>query len=193
MYMSSDIQQSDGPELNRRRFLKLIPLAALACIAPPSALAARLEGFSEKRSLSFYNIHTQESLQAIYWINGKYQPDALARINYVLRDHRAGQTKPIDIKLLDLLHVIDKRLAARQPFHVISGYRSPETNVLLRKQSGGVARQSYHMLGKAVDISIPGCRLSQLRDVALNLKRGGVGYYPRNDFIHVDVGPVRYW
>lgn len=193
MYMSSDIQQGNGPELNRRRFLKLVPLAALACIATPSALAARLKGLSEKRSLSFYNIHTQESVQTTYWVDGNYLPDALERVNYVLRDHRVGKTKPIDIKLLDLLHMIDKHIATRQPFHVISGYRSPETNVLLRKQSGGVARQSYHMLGKAIDINIPGCCLSQLRDVALTLKRGGVGYYPHNDFIHVDVGPVRNW
>lgn len=193
MNKSRDINQSYRLELSRRRFLKIVPFAALSCIVPRPALAARFGGLSQKRTLSFYNIHTKESLHEVYWVNGTYRSDALRRINYILRDHRTAKIETIDTRLLDLLQGINTQIAAKEPFHVISGYRSPETNALLRKRSGAVARQSYHTLGKAVDISVPGYSLSRLKDVAQNLKQGGVGYYPNNDFIHVDVGPVRYW
>jgi uncharacterized protein YcbK (DUF882 family) len=110
-----------------------------------------------------------------------------------MRDHRTGETKSIDPRLLDLLYAVKKRLGATQPFHIISGYRSPKTNAILRKNAGGVARKSLHIEGKAVDIRLPDAELSALRKVTMDLRGGGVGYYPKSDFIHVDLGLLRYW
>ena len=186
-----DKNHSSG--LSRRRFLMLGAFAGFSYLVPRSASGTRSVQVSGKRSLLFYNTHTQESLCVDYWINGKYSPDALSRINYIFRDHRNNKIQPLDTRLLDLIHSLGKRIETNQPFHIISGYRSPETNALLRKQGRGAAKQSYHMLGKAVDIRIPDCSLSNLRDTALKLERGGVGYYPRSDFIHIDTGPARSW
>ncbi len=182
-----------GVNSSRRGFLKLSSLAALSCIAPSQVFAAICDCQPNKRSLSFYNTHTEEAYRAVYWSNGGYLPETLAKINYMLRDHRTGETKPIETQLLDLLYAVSVKIGTREPFHIISGYRSPETNALLRKQSRDVSRLSRHMYGQAIDIRVPGCSLSQLRQVALNLRKGGVGYYPRADFVHVDIGPVRYW
>jgi uncharacterized protein YcbK (DUF882 family) len=186
-------EQNNGLKLNRRQLLKFIPIAAFSCFFPRLAFGSLPDEISGKRTLSFYNLHTNESLCADYRINGKYMPDALSKINYILRDHRTNEIQPIDIRLLDLLHVLRTRIASNQPFHIISGYRSRKTNVRLRKQGRQVAKRSYHLLGRAIDISIPGCCLSDLRDVAMKLGMGGVGYYPRSRFVHVDTGPVRYW
>jgi len=182
-----------GGELSRRGFLKLGSLAALSCIAPSQVFAAIRDCQPTKRSLSFYNTHTEEIYQAAYWSNGKYLPETLAKMNYILRDHRTGETKSIDTQLLDLLHAVSMKIGIKEPFHIISGYRSPDTNELLRKQSDCVAVRSHHIYGEAVDIRLPGCSLSQLRQVGIRLNCGGVVYYPRADFVHVDVGPVRCW
>ncbi len=187
------MNQNNCLESSRRGFLKLGLFSALSCLWPFGVFAAAPNGTIKRKVLSFYNIHTEEFLQIGYWVNGQYQSDALEKINYILRDHRTGKAKPIDKSLLDLLHLIHIKIEGESPFHVISGYRSPETNAVLRKRSQGVARHSYHMRGEAVDIYVPGCSLSQLRLVAMKLKRGGVGYYTRDSFIHVDVGPLRYW
>jgi uncharacterized protein YcbK (DUF882 family) len=125
-----------------------------------------------------------------------YQPDALKEINHILRDFRVNAVKPIDPKLLDLLHELGGTLETDQPFHIISGYRSPHTNTLLRERGGvgtGVASRSLHMEGKAIDIRIPGVKLDHLRGAARSLKLGGVGFYPSSNFVHVDTGRVRYW
>jgi uncharacterized protein YcbK (DUF882 family) len=117
-------------------------------------------------------------------------------VNYILRDFRANLIKPIDPKLLDLLHELGGTLETDQPFHIISGYRSPQTNAMLRERGGsstGVASHSLHIDGKAIDIRVPGVRLAHLRNAATSLKIGGVGFYPDLDFVHVDVGRVRYW
>lgn len=145
------------------------------------------------RRLSLYNTHTGEALDAEYCIRGKYRADALQEINHILRDHRTGEVAPIDPGVLDFLHAISRKVGARVPFHIISGYRSPETNAQLHDRSGNVARYSLHMEGKAVDIRLPDVSLRFLRQAALNLSRGGVGYYPKADFVHVDVGRVRFW
>ncbi len=182
-----------GQLLSRRRFLRLSALAAVASFSPRLSLAALKNFQSPEKSVSFYNTHTEECLARIYWAQGKYLPEALSDINYILRDHRSGEIRPIDFQLLDLVHGIGLKLDARKPFHIISGYRSPKTNALLRKRGRGVARNSLHMVGKAVDIRLPGCPLSLLRRVAMEMRGGGVGYYPRPDFVHIDVGRVRYW
>jgi len=117
----------------------------------------------------------------------------LRDINTVLRDHRSGDVYPIDTDLLDLLFALQATVGSRKAYEVISGYRSPATNASLRNTSSGVAKRSYHMQGKAIDIRLPGCDLEQLHTAALSIKAGGVGYYPGSDFIHVDVGPLRSW
>lgn len=176
--------------VNRRRFLKGCILATTALIAQPAL--ARANPLTEK-SLSFYNTHTGEKTSAVYWAGNRYLDDGLAEINRILRDHRTGDTRPMDPGLLDLLFDLCLLVETQQPFHVISGYRSPATNHMLWKSSGGVAKTSLHTVGKAIDIRVPGRDLGTLRRAAVYLGRGGVGYYPASDFVHVDTGRVRYW
>jgi len=179
--------------LTRRRFLQWGAVAAAMSLGPRSALSSTSGFQAPERSVAFYNTHTGESLSTIYWIQGKYLPEALADVDYVLRDHRTDEVKPIDPQLLDLLHAIGKILQSYRPFYIISGYRSQATNAYLRFFDGGVAEHSLHMDGKAVDIRLPGCATIHLRRVAIALRAGGVGYYRRSDFVHIDVGRIRYW
>lgn len=178
---------------NRRDFLKCGVMAGLVSILPAPVYAARRLFQPLERSLHLYHLQTDKSLDILYCRQGKYLPEALAKINYFLRDHRTNEMIPIDKRLIDLLYDISKKLRADHPFHIISGYRSPSTNSYLRKCCSGVARNSLHMFGKAVDITLPNCKLSSLRHVAVEMRAGGVGYYPARNFIHVDVGRVRYW
>jgi uncharacterized protein YcbK (DUF882 family) len=145
------------------------------------------------RSLSLYNLHTGESLRATYFADGVYQASELTAINQLLRDHRNGQVHEIDRPLLELLHRLNVKLGSRQAFHVISGYRSAATNAMLHEQSDGVAQHSLHLDGKAIDIRLPDRDLRQVHRAARAMKAGGVGYYERSNFVHLDVGRVRYW
>lgn len=147
----------------------------------------------ESRSISLYALHTLERIDSQYWVGGSYQPTELARINRVLRDHRTHDICAIDVRLLDLLHAIQQAFNCDVPFHVISGYRCAATNAMLRRSTARVASKSYHMLGRAVDFRIPGVASSDLRDVAVHLGVGGVGFYQKSDFVHLDTGPVRRW
>jgi uncharacterized protein YcbK (DUF882 family) len=147
----------------------------------------------EPRSVSFHNLHTGESLDAVYWDQGRYVPDALSAVNRVLRDFRTGDEHVMDPGLLDLLHTVHGKVEAKTPFQVISGYRSPKTNAMLHSHSDGVARSSLHMQGLAIDVRVEGVSLDHLHKAALDLGRGGVGYYPSSDFVHMDVGRVRRW
>ncbi len=176
--------------VSRRDFLRLGAGVAAGLLCP-AALASLNAG--PQRSLAFYNTHTGESLETVYWAAGEYLEDGLREINTVLRDHRADETWPMDRNLLDLLTALQAEVNCHNPFHVISGYRSPATNARLRGKSSGVARRSYHMQGKAIDLRLPGCALADLHKAALSLKAGGVGSYAASNFIHVDVGPVRRW
>ena len=174
----------------RRRFL-LSSLSVLGC-----AVAARAGATPNRldcRRLALYNLHTGESADLVYWADGAYVPDALGRIDHVLRDFRTGEVRGIDRRLLDLLVRLNGRLESNEPFHVISGYRSPHTNMMLASASEGVARHSLHMEGMAIDVRIPNRSLGALRAAALSLGGGGVGYYQASDFVHVDVGRVRSW
>ncbi len=173
--------------MHRRSFLKLGAAGALS-MSTGKAFASL-----QDRKLSLYNIHTGEELETTYWSEGSYVGQSLGEIDHVLRDFRTGDAISMDTRLLDLLHSIRTRLGGSQPFHVISGYRSPKTNAMLRSESSGVAKHSLHMQGMAADICLPGRDLSVLHQVALDLGLGGVGYYPRSNFVHVDVGRVRYW
>jgi uncharacterized protein YcbK (DUF882 family) len=178
---------------SRRGFLAGALATTAMCLFPYKAVAAVSKVFITEKSLSFYNTHTGENLKAIYWSEGTYLPQALADINYILRDYRTGDVKEIDTDLLDLLFVLHQKLESKRPFNVISGYRSQETNFLLNSASRGVAKNSLHIDGKAIDIRVPGYELKTLQRAAVDLRRGGVGYYPISDFVHVDVGRIRYW
>jgi len=175
---------------HRRFFLKACAGAATALVCP-TAFAAKKHDF--ERRLAFYNTHTDERLNTTYWAEGQYVEESLVDINKILRDHRTGDIHPIDPKLLDLLNALQQKVERKDCFSVISGYRSPATNAMLNKKSSGVAKHSLHMQGKAIDIRLSGCELNHLRKAALALKRGGVGYYQKSDFIHVDTGRVRFW
>ena len=154
-----------------------------------------LASLGDVRSLALENLHTGERLTTEYWAQGQYIPDALAQVDHVLRDFRSGEVHAIAPNLLDLLAVLRVRLETAAPFSVISGFRSPATNAMLRgeHEHSGVATKSLHMQGMAIDIRVPGRPLTGLRDIALAARVGGVGYYPASDFVHVDVGRVRRW
>lgn len=168
-------------------------ITAAAAVIPCNALASAYGSVSDVRELHFYNVSTHEDLKVIYWKEGWYIPEALAEINHIFRDFRTGKVKAINKELLDLLFKVRKQINVDKPFHIISGYRSPGSNAILRKYNKNVAKNSLHMYGKAVDIRVPGFSLRTLRREAMNLGKGGVGYYPHAKSIHVDIGEVRYW
>jgi uncharacterized protein YcbK (DUF882 family) len=143
--------------------------------------------------VAFRQAHTGESFNGVYRVGDKYLPDAFERLNYVLRDFRTGQIFPMDPRVVDIISILQAKTGLRQPMEVLSGYRSPKTNAKLRHASTGVARNSFHMYGQAIDLRQPGMRTGKLRDIARSLRAGGVGYYPKSDFVHVDTGKVRSW
>ena len=180
--------------MTRRQFVRFGLASALVCATPWPAWARSIFDTSPERSLSLYNTHTGEELNRIvYWQRGSYLSESLSEINYLLRDHRTDETIRIDAGALDIMFALRKQYPVGRPFEIISAYRSPETNNLLRRTSSGVAKSSFHTLGQAIDLRLPGVPLKKLRTSALRMKRGGVGYYPASDFIHIDTGPVRSW
>jgi uncharacterized protein YcbK (DUF882 family) len=148
---------------------------------------------SAPRRLAFLNLHTGESLRVTYAEGGAPDAAALREIDWLLRDHRTGETHEMSLALLNLLDDVQGRLDVSAVFHVISGYRSPATNASLHTASAGVAANSLHMRGMAIDVRVPGVALDDLRNAALVIGRGGVGYYPSSDFVHVDIGRPRSW
>lgn len=179
---------------SRRRFLQ-IGLAATATLVLPNAFAnVPPHSIAQpERKLSLLNLHTGEQLNATYWAEGQYQTSELKAITHILRDHRTGDAHRMDNVLLELLNTLQQKMDSNETFQIISGYRSPKTNAALSKKSNGVAKKSLHMQGKAIDIRLPGCKLSDLRKAAISCQTGGVGYYPKSNFIHVDTGTVRRW
>jgi len=181
--VESPVPHRPRPHLTHARF---VPPRAMPSAAPmPSTAGAR--------ALLMYNAHTGEGLSTVYWENGDYVPGALHEVNYFFRDFRANEVKPIDPRLLDLLYSVHTDLETREPFVLVSGYRSPATNAWLASQTEGVARHSMHIEGKAADVYMPGRQLSFLQRIATALEVGGVGYYPRAGFVHMDTGRVRRW
>lgn len=163
--------------------------ASLFIFAKPSLAAV----VAPPRNIFLANPHTGETFHDIYWSNGDYIPEALHSIDVLMRDHMCDEITQIDRALIDLLARLRSKLGVAQPMQVTSGYRSPRTNAAVRRNNRHVARHSYHMLGKAVDIRVPGFNLAKLRRAALELRAGGVGTYPDASFVHLDVGPVRVW
>ena len=178
------------------RSLGAAQLAVASVLLPAGgrALASTPDTLAPARRLAFNHLHTQERTALVYAVGEAFVPSALDHLNHFLRDHYSGDVGVIDPELFHLLHRVRRELESEQPFHVISGYRSPHTNETLRTtRGGGVARRSLHMDGKAIDVHLPGVALADLRDAALSLKAGGVGFYPRENFVHIDTGRVRSW
>ena len=174
----------------RRHFAGLLPSLTLVA----GLLAPVDQAFSvDERRLSFYHTHTQETLEITYSMGGAYVDSALVEINDFLADFRTGDAIEMDPELLDLIYELRESLGSDAAFEVISAYRSPKTNEMLRQRSGGVAKKSQHLLGKAIDVRLRGVPTDELRDAALALQGGGVGYYEKSDFVHVDTGRVRRW
>ena len=146
-----------------------------------------------RRRVRLFNVHTGERLQVEFFADGAYRPEALARLNHFLRDWRDDAVVPIDPGVIEILALIQRAAATDTPIYVLSAYRTPQTNALLARSNALVARNSLHMQGKAIDIVLPGYRLAGVRDFVLALGAGGVGFYPRHNFIHVDTGRVRTW
>jgi uncharacterized protein YcbK (DUF882 family) len=176
---------------DRRIFLKHSAMLVGALGAPAIVRAALVS--PHEKSLKLFNTHTGETFSSVFWVDGQFLPDAMDDINRLLRDHRSNQVMAMDPDLLSLLETMSTQIGPGNTLHVISGYRSPETNQLLADCSDGVARHSLHLEGKAIDIRVPGRDLVTVRKVAMNLRGGGVGFYPDSQFVHIDTGRVRSW
>jgi uncharacterized protein YcbK (DUF882 family) len=190
---------NDDKTLDRRSFLGL-GAATLGGVILPSliapASAANFKGgvISEgARRLAFRNTHTGESFSGVYRVGDKYLPDAFKQINMVMRDFRTNQVYAMDPRVIDIIYTVHRMTGQSKPFEIISGYRSPKTNNMLRKASSGVAKKSYHMKGQAIDLRMDGFSTKRIRDIAVSLRAGGVGYYSKSNFVHMDTGDVRDW
>ena len=179
------------PQFNRQRRIAL--LAAFGAAAVPMGSSIAQASTHPELRLRFYNLHTTEHLDTVFWADGQYDLNALREINHVLRDHRTGEIKTMDPRLLSVLYLINQKINNTRPISVISGYRSEETNRKLARINSGVAKNSFHIKGQAIDIRIPGVDSLKIRDAGMNLRVGGVGYYAKSNFTHIDTGPRRHW
>ncbi len=197
--MTSQSKGVNAPTVSRRKFLGFGALAAgslaaSSIIHPASAaIFGRSEQFDGARKITFRNSHTGEIFSGVYRVGDKYLPDAFDRINIVLRDFRSNELFPIDPRVVDIIYTVHGLTGSTEPYEVLSGYRCPKTNAGLRKASEGVAKNSLHMTGQAIDLRMPGYATKQIQKLAISLKAGGVGYYPKSDFVHMDTGDVRSW
>ncbi len=196
MFKNLETSLYDGMKsgIDRRDVLKMGLAGALAAATPillstPSQAATNANAWRAR----FKQAHTGETFDGVYRVGNKYLPEAFERLNYVLRDHRSGEVFPMDPHVLDILTMVQRKTGQREPIKIYSGYRSPKTNSGLRKNSGGVARNSFHMYGQALDMHMDNYSTSSLYKIAKSLRAGGVGYYPRSKFVHVDTGTVRSW
>jgi uncharacterized protein YcbK (DUF882 family) len=186
--VNSDIDKSARPGVSRRAFLRGAGIAAVGVAASRRSLAQ-----DARRELSFVHTHTGERLTAVYFENGAYREPVLAQVNQLLRDFRTETVFPIDRGVLDRLFAVQGLTGNREPFEVISGYRSPATNAALRRVSHGVAEHSLHMQGRAIDVRLCGFPTVQLAQLSRQQLGGGTGFYRVSDFVHLDTGAVRIW
>ncbi len=179
--------------VSRRQFLGFAGLVSFSTLAPSALANVPAHKPQGERRLQLRNLHTNEYIDTPYWIEGEYQLDALQRLNHCLRDHRSGEVIDMDPILIDNIYNLKSKLEHRGEIHIISGYRSPKTNAALRKNNSGVAKKSLHMQGRAIDLRLPKQALGTVRKAALTMKSGGVGYYPKSNFLHLDTGRFRHW
>ena len=193
--MSENNEYLIGASLNqidRRDILKLGLAGTLASIVP-LGFSSEANAARNTWRVRFRHAHTGESFNGVYRVGDRYIPEAFEKINYTLRDFRTGEIFPMDPRVIDIMALVQKKAGQRAPIEILSGYRSPKTNAGLRRNSSGVAKNSFHMYGQALDMHIKGYSTSSLRNIAKSLRAGGVGYYPRSSFVHVDTGTVRSW
>lgn len=193
-------QQAEVPvsplavESTRRDVLQvaagLATVGFLSCGLVKPALAVPNTG---AHRLYFRNSHTGESFNGVYRVGNKYLPEAFDQISHLLRDTRNGEAFPIDPRTIDIIYVVQRMLGTTEPYQVLSGYRSPRTNAMLARVSYGVARHSLHMTGQAIDVRLTDKTSGNIRDCARELHAGGVGYYPKSNFVHIDSGSFRTW
>ncbi|WPA93244.1 YcbK family protein [Providencia zhijiangensis] len=181
----------DMIDQNRRKWLGIGAAAIGLGLLPNHVFAAM--STPRPRILRFQNLNTGEFLKTEFFDGRRYNKSELARLNHLFRDYRCDKVKTIDPKLFDQIYLLQMMMGTNKPVQLISGYRSLETNNELRRKSSGVAKQSYHTRGQAMDFHIEGLQLSNIRKAALKMSAGGVGYYPKSNFIHIDTGPVRTW
>lgn len=195
--MQSQDKINDSSLLSRRQFIGgLAAVAGFSLVSQPvlASIPKRVGVLAKPaRFLAFDNLHTGETTKLVYWEKGRYIKGALREINYILRDHRTNEVARIDLELLDKLFVLHNKLGSRTAFQVISGYRSPKSNAMMHDRSNGVAKRSMHVEGKAIDIRLQDAQLVHVRNAALAMNSGGVGYYPDSQFVHIDTGRVRHW
>lgn len=177
----------------RRKMLIAGTIGSLMPLATVKASSRGRNIVYPDRSLSLYNVHTGEKKNVVYWSEGKYVGSGLNDINWLLRDFRTSEIKAIDPRLLNIVYLLTRTLETEEPVLVLSGFRSKKTNDMLRRTTEGVARRSFHMAGRAIDIRIPKIKTSSIQRAALRISGGGVGYYPNSNFVHLDSGPVRTW
>lgn len=186
--------QSKSPKLYRRELMNFGFAGVIGAAVPLIGAREAAAGFDVGSwEIKFRHGHTGESFNGIYRIGDRYLPEAFENLNYVMRDFRTGEVFPMDPHVLDVMTLVRKKTGQSGPVEVLSGYRSPKTNAMLRSRSGGVAKNSFHMYGQAIDFRLPGYNTKELRNIARGLKVGGVGYYPGSDFVHIDTGSVRSW
>jgi len=184
-------EQASDPNAPRRAFI--VRMGRLLAGAAAAALCGRLPATTQARELPFRHTHTGESLSLLCISADAFDADGLGRVDHFLRDFRTGEVHEIDPGLLGFLRDLHRATGSHGVFEVISGYRSPETNSMLRGKSREVAKKSLHMQGRAIDVRLTDVATDELRDAAIRLKRGGVGYYRKSDFVHLDTGRFRTW
>lgn len=178
----------------RRNFIKMGMAGAIGSMIPMMSVSQSLAANKNSTwKIAFRHAHTGESFSGVYRVGDKYLPEAFERMNYVLRDFRTKEVFPMDPHVIDILALIHKKMNAAEPYQILSGYRSPKTNAMLSRKTNGVATNSFHMYGQAIDIRLPSYSTRKMRNIARGLEAGGVGYYPRSNFVHVDTGKVRAW
>lgn len=179
--------------ITRRGILGAFAATTIAAAPTYSMAAGFLRGGGDIRRLRMTNGRTGERIDMIYWVEGDYIKEALREVNYFMRDWRRDEAAKIDARNIDIMAAAHRLLDTREPYQLLSGYRSPATNAMLARRSGGVAKKSYHMKGMAADLRVAGRSVNQIARAAASCKAGGVGRYSGSNFVHMDCGPVRQW
>ena len=189
----TDLAEKKDLKVTRRDVLQMGTAGLVSMVTPLLAGKTAQAASPKMWQVSFRQAHTGESFSGVYRVGDQYLPDVFERLNYMLRDFRTGEAFPMDPRVIDVLSMVQQGTGKDTPLEILSGYRTPKTNAMLYRVSEGVARNSYHMYGQAIDIRMPGYNTKKLGQVARGLRAGGVGYYPKSHFVHVDTGEIRSW